>query len=119
MSIWSHGKYVDMWSLIHFLSGIMISGIAFLFLQPFSSFVFVFVVAVLWEVFEAMVGIGEDIANYVTDIVIAVVGYVFTYFLYYVFDKPLSNELLALITLVTGLLSLWGFLDMKRRQWKR
>lgn len=81
--MWNEGKYVDLWSLIHFLFGIL-----FVFAADFFEITFVValivltVVAALWEVIEFVSGkAGEYFSNRVADIIFSDLGFIFMYFI--------------------------------------
>lgn len=71
---WEHGRYADFWSFIHFFTGLILASLAlFIGLSLFESFLVSFVLAVLYECFEALLGVSEDLQNVVTDVVLVTV----------------------------------------------
>jgi hypothetical protein len=116
MRIWEHGDYVDMWSLVHLLVGILATGILLNLFSAIWAFAALVFGAVAWELFEAALGIGEHMANYVTDIALAIVGYFFAAYFYFILNKSFSVSALGALALACALLSLWGFWDMRKNR---
>ena len=70
--IWKEGKYVDWWSVIHFLNGIFFSGIIFILKLHFSIGIIIFLALFVgWEVIEP----GEVLSNKITDVIIGMAGF--------------------------------------------
>ncbi|MBM3261803.1 hypothetical protein FJY93_05355 [Candidatus Kaiserbacteria bacterium] len=81
--IWREGKWLDLWSVVHFLSGISIGlGIAFFDFGTIASTVIVFILLVAYEMWEAMVQIHETPQNRVMDVVVGMASFLptFAYF---------------------------------------
>jgi hypothetical protein len=77
--IWREGKYLDLWSAVHFLSGASL-GLGFYFLRFLNigvtgSIVIVFLLLVAYELWEAMVRIAETPQNRVLDVVVGMVSF--------------------------------------------
>ncbi|MES2087890.1 MAG: hypothetical protein V4467_02760 [Patescibacteria group bacterium] len=105
------GKYIDLWSVNHFLSGIVYSG--WMFEWGFSLwFVFIsyFVLAVLWELYELYAGIFEHLGNKVMDVVTGVIGF-FLIFLTHIFDY----KNLLIVTAIYIILELYCYIDYQLR----
>ena len=80
--IWREGKWLDMWSVVHVLSGVSIGlGLYFLHLGAVASLALTFVSLVAYELWEAMVKIEEAPTNRSMDVVVGMVGFVPTFFL--------------------------------------
>jgi len=74
--IWKHGKYLDLWSLVHFLSGVLLASFFYhLNLDLFWSATFSLIALLGWEFFESVLGIIETTSNVVVDIIIGFVGF--------------------------------------------
>lgn len=79
---WSHGKYVDYWSFVHVLSGVILGIVATLFSDNhLLSFIIIFVLLVVYEGAEMLVKVSEGTANIVLDIIIGAVGSAFSIFI--------------------------------------
>ena len=79
--IWREGQWVDLWSVVHTLSGALVGFM--LYVVPFTSFVSTITALVLftaYEIFEIVADIEETRTNRFMDIVIGMVGFIFTYF---------------------------------------
>jgi hypothetical protein len=79
--IWREGKWLDLWSVVHFLSGISVGFV--LFLAHFSALASV-VIALLsfisYEMWEAMVRIEEMPTNRFMDVVVGMAGFLPVFF---------------------------------------
>src|SRR3989344_1667226 len=98
MDIWRHGKYLDMWSLVHFLSGFVLCGL-FYWLE--SGFIWII----------------EPSVNVIVDIVVGLLGFFSAAWLYFLrteFDVPFYLTVVG----VTFILSLWGFVDFLRKGYR-
>lgn len=73
--IWREGKWLDLWSVVHFLSGISVAfGLApFFDLVPATVIAFLLLVA--YELWEAMVKIYETPQNRFMDVVVGMVSF--------------------------------------------
>lgn len=79
--IWREGKWLDLWSVVHFFSGISIGFCARLVpLEPFAIVVIVTLLLVGYEMWEALVHIQETFTNRVMDVVVGLVSFLPTYF---------------------------------------
>lgn len=117
MDIWKHGKYVDMWSLVHFLSGlILFTGFYELGIKLIPSLILSTIMLIAWEVFEWMVNIIEPSINVTMDIVIGLLGFFLGAYLYYFLKIEIDHFWTILLT--TILLSFWGFIDFLKRGYR-
>lgn len=118
MDIWKHGTYIDLWSLVHFLSGALLAS---LFYKLQYGFVLSLVLSTLlllaWEVFEWIKKIIEPSINVGMDIIIGVIGFLFGS--YVLIMLHISFELFFYPTaLGAGALALWGFIDFQKRGYR-
>ncbi|MBP6884160.1 MAG: hypothetical protein KBC06_02920 [Candidatus Pacebacteria bacterium] len=101
---WSHGKYVDYWSFVHFLTGAILGiGSIILTLPHFFSFVLILVLLIAYEGIEMLGRVSEGIENILSDIVIGGAGSALT-----IFYLP---QILSTPNLL-GLLSLCIFINL-------
>lgn len=80
--IWREGKWLDLWSVVHLLSG---ASIGFTFhLLPFdarSSVIIVFLLLTGYEMWEKIVQIEEALSNRVLDVVVGMTSFLPVYLL--------------------------------------
>ena len=93
--IWSEGKWLDLWSVVHLLSGISIGlGLYFFNLGNTLTTLLVLVLLVLYEGWEMYVRIEEAPTNRFMDVVVGMVGFVPAFY----FVAPLfSFSMLVLV----------------------
>lgn len=117
--IWKHGKYIDLWTVVHILSGALLAGIFYyLGLDLFWSATYTLVVLLGWEFFEALVGIGETVGNVVMDIIFGMAGYLALAHLHYFEHWGFDWRAYLSLLFVTLFLSLWGFVDFLKRGYR-
>ena len=76
---WQRGRALDLWSIPHFLFGILMAMLPPLTGMPIvGALAFVIILALLWEMYEKLVGINEVPINSVSDVVLPVVAFTFT-----------------------------------------
>jgi len=99
--IWREGKWLDLWSVVHFLSGISIGlGISFFNFGTAASVVIVFILLVAYEMWEAMVQIHETPQNRVMDVVVGMASFLPT-FVYFGRNHESSDFILAFGVILT------------------
>ncbi len=119
MSIWKHGKYADMWSLVHFLSGFLLAGLFYLLGSSLAAaLAFSLIIMILWEVFEFSVKIIEPFTNIASDIFFGLAGFTLSTYLYSIKDLPFDTPLHIMILVVNLILGLWGFIDFLKRGYR-
>lgn len=114
MDIWRHRHYIDFWSFVHLLSGMLLAaGCIFFALSFMHAFVLSAALLLAWEVLEWLAGISETAGNIVLDIVIGIGGFLLASYWYLVLGMAFDLRVVGGLAIVTAGLSLWGFLDMK------
>jgi hypothetical protein len=79
--IWREGLWLDMWSVVHLLSGFSIGFFAyFLKFDPLLLATITLILLIVYEWWEAFVGIDEAPTNRFMDVVVVMVGYMPAYF---------------------------------------
>lgn len=79
---WSHGEYLDYWSFVHLLSGIILGIFATIVsTQYFLSFVFIVILLIFYEWLEILVKVSEGFKNILLDIVVGGLGSALAIFL--------------------------------------
>jgi len=97
--LWKNGKYVDLWSVVHFVAGMVLwYSVAFTGFSFFSCFIFAFILMVLWEFCEWLCKIQESIYNKITDIIIGLIGFIVANSLFVKFNY--NNLLISFILLL-------------------
>lgn len=115
---WQKGRAFDLWSIPHFLFGILMG-----FLPPLTGISFLttlsltIILAMLWEVYEKFVQIKETVTNSLLDIVLPIVALTLTTYLIRIY--PLEyHELLVMtgaVLLVYIFTNISGWLAYRRR----
>lgn len=119
MDIWRHGRYVDLWSLVHLLSGALLAlGFYGLGFGLAATLVFSLILLIAWEVFEWAIRIIEPTPNVLIDIIIGALGLGIGVWWHYVFGQPFSLSVFTALLGATLSLSLWGFIDFHFRGYR-
>jgi hypothetical protein len=96
---WREGKWVDLWSVVHFFSGLSIGFAVYLFhFGTLASTLLVLVSLTAYEMWEVIVEIEEAPTNRFTDVVFGMLGFL----LIFIFVAPLlaTNMFILLFGLV-------------------
>lgn len=117
-AIWKHGKYLDTWSIVHFLSGCLL---AILFYKLDLSFGMALLISLLiliaWEVFEWSIKIIEPSLNVITDLIVGFLGVLVGAYPHYVLNVSFGAYFYVILAFTT-LLATWGFLDFLKRGYR-
>lgn len=72
---WSEGRYLDLWMLVHFLSGSVgaFANVFFDFSQP-TVYAIGVALMIAWEVIEYLMGVREHWTNRVLDVGVGLLG---------------------------------------------
>jgi hypothetical protein len=118
MDIWKHGVYVDMWSVVHVLSGFLLAGLFFrVGYEIVPAFVYSVLLLIAWEAFEWLAKIIEPSINVGVDIVVGLIGFSAGAWIFYFLERPFDIYFYPVLG-ITAALSLWGFLDFKKRGYR-
>ena len=113
MDTWKHGRYVDLWSLVHLLSGALLaSGLFWLGLSFGWAFLSAIALLIAWELYEWLLGIIEVTPNVALDIIIGLAGFLLVAYWHYGLGMPVTLPVTGAIAALTALLSIWGFGDL-------
>lgn len=82
LSLFQEGEYLDLWSVPHFLFGVIL----FIFLinkkvKTNTAVFIVFLLAVFWEFFEINVRLNEFFTNRITDVIVTLIGFYLLFFI--------------------------------------
>lgn len=119
MDIWKHGRYVDLWSLVHVLTGALLAigcyGLGYGF---WTATTLSFALLIAWELFEWAIRIIEPSMNVAVDIAVGILGFLLGAYWHYFLGHPFDP--LAFMGLLAGTLLLagWGFLDFHFRGYR-
>jgi hypothetical protein len=118
MDIWKHGTYVDLWSVVHVLSGFLLAALLYkLGYGLVTASIYATLLLIAWEAFEWLAKIIEPSVNVAVDIVVGLLGFFAGVVIFYILDKPFDVYFYPALV-ATAVLSLWGFLDFKKRGYR-
>ncbi len=114
--IWREGKWLDLWSVVHLLSGTCLALVIYLLrFEASAALIIATLLLVAYELWEAMVKIEEARTNRVMDVVVGLVSFVPTYF---VLAPILSAEqiyaVFALVLTVNIVMSTFGWMASRK-----
>lgn len=109
--IWREGKWLDLWSVVHLLSGITIGlGFSFLHFDPFASVALTLVSLVAYEMWEQIVQIEEAPTNRFMDVVVGMASFLPTLLLLApLFSRDALVASFAFVLTITIVLSIFGW----------
>ena len=81
--IWREGTWLDLWSVVHLLSGVLIGlGFYFLHIDELASIVIALTALICYEIWERIVQIEEALTNGFMDVVVGMAGFVAAFFIF-------------------------------------
>lgn len=104
-----HDSLFDMWSVIHFLTGTMIGSLfSFFDFSLIHSTFYVFFLLFLWEIYELIKKTGESYRNSISDIIVGMLGFFFSYSL--LLNHSLNDKVLMsfLLLFLNTIMVVWG-----------
>jgi hypothetical protein len=105
----NHQNWFDMWTPIHLLIWAVIayvlSFINAINMETFSLAVFIILA---WEVYEAIIKIGESIYNSLGDIIVGILGFISVYLINNYFNNNLNKGIFINILIILIFLTVWG-----------
>jgi len=102
--IWREGVWLDMWSVVHVLSGISIGlGLYIVHIGSLAAVALTFVSLVAYELWEMVVRIEETPTNRIMDVVVGMSGFIPTFFLAAPSVPPLHSVVLFGIVLTLNI----------------
>ena len=108
--IWREGKWLDTWSIVHFLSGVTIGFFPqYLGLDTFSSYFLVFLLLFSYEMFEALVKIEETPQHRFMDVVVGMASFILTYHLHPFLSDTASIVLFGIFFMSASVLGAIGW----------
>lgn len=116
IDIWAERDYIDFWSFVHFLTGVLFGYVHFIFNLPLLRvFLLAVVLFILWEVFELIKGIRETKKNRVIDIMIGIIGFGFTTYAYPLMDQGFALSIGIVALFLNLFLNTMGYVLYKLR----
>jgi hypothetical protein len=113
---WKEGRYADLWSINHFLSGVVLGALLLTFGVSFGwSLLISLVLFVGWELVEILMGIKEHMPNMVTDVLFDMAGFLAVAW-YLSAIAPLSWTAITVIIIVFMIFNVWGFIAYEERK---
>ena len=113
--IWREGKWLDLWSVVHFLTGMSLGLGATIFkFGSVESIIIVFLLLVSYEMWEAMVHIVETPQNRFMDVVVGMTSFVPTFFFVPMMPQTVFILTFGLIFTVNVVLATFGWLASRK-----
>jgi len=108
--IWREGKWLDTWSIVHFLSGATMGFFPkYVGLDALSAYVIVFLLLVSYEMFEALVKIEETPQNRFMDVVVGMASFIPVYHLHPLLSDTASVALFGIFFTAASVLGVIGW----------
>ncbi len=113
--IWREGKYLDLWSVPHFLSGMSVGFALYLFrFEPAAACIIAFLLFVAYEMFEVIAEIEETRWNRTLDVVVGMISFIPTFLLAPRFEMGVLVYACVVVVAVDGVLSYFGWKASKK-----
>jgi multidrug transporter EmrE-like cation transporter len=116
---WKKGQVVDLWSVPHFLFGILMAFFPILIgFSIWASLVLTLLFAMLWEIYEKFIDIKETIPNSLIDILLPVLAFILTSLTIQKIELQKEDALVVAtaIFVVYCFTNISGWLAYRRRQ---
>lgn len=111
---WREGEYLDLWSVPHFLSGMVVAfALYFLGFEARSAFVIAFLLLVGYELFEAVAEIEETRWNRILDVVVGMLSFTPTFLL---LPQIVTQYAIFAFVVVAGLDAVLSYLGWRASQ---
>jgi hypothetical protein len=113
--IWREGKWLDLWSVVHFLSGVSFGlGMMVFGFGTVASIVIVFLLLVGYEMWEAMVKIHETPQNRFMDVVVGMTSFLPTFFFLHGLSTTYFILTFGLVLTLNIVLAVFGWLASQK-----
>ena len=116
---WREGKFVDLWSLVHFLTGFTVGG-AFIFLHvsPYVASAIAVALFAGWELFEPLIKIHEKSTNHISDVIVDYVGFFFAQIYVFAWHGIMYWYIPTVVGLIALTMMTMGIINFKKRKIK-
>lgn len=75
--IWREGQYLDLWSVVHFLSGISLAfGMWFIHFPTRDAIIIAALLLTAYEMFEVIAKIEETVSNRICDVLVGLTSFI-------------------------------------------
>jgi hypothetical protein len=113
--MWAEGKWLDLWSVPHFLSGIVLAFCVYFFhFGVPASFVIAVLLLVAYEMFEVIAHIEETRTNRFMDVVVGMVSFTPTFLLASRVSTETQIFIFILVLVIDGILSAIGWRESQK-----
>ena len=108
--VWREGKWLDLWSVAHFLSGVTMGFFPkYLGLEAFPAYAIALLLLVLYEMFEALAKIEETRTNRVMDVVVGMISFALVQYIHPFISEPAGVYLALAFLILTSVFSFMGW----------
>lgn len=107
-TVWQERRYLDAWSVNHFLAGVLLASVAVFFVVSLTiAAPLALALFILWELFERLIDAGEAFPNQLLDVVVDAAGFAVGWLLWgrEVLD---AGAFIAVAAVFAALLA-WGY----------
>ena len=114
--IWREGKWLDLWSVVHFLSGMSVGfGFYFVGFPAPVAVVIAFLSFTAYEIWEARVGIEETPTNRFMDVVVGMVSFLPIFFILApALSRPLDILTFGFVLTANIVMSTFGWVASRK-----
>lgn len=113
--IWREGQWLDLWSVVHFLTGAALGFAPHILGVPMvPAFTIVLLLLVMYEMFEAIAKIEETVTNRIMDVVVGMASFTPVYYLAPSLGFSTVLILCASITVINSFLAKLGWAESKK-----
>ncbi len=115
--IWREGKWLDLWSVVHLLSGMSV-GFLMILLQfgTIATIVISFLSFILYEMWEVIVKIEETPQNRFMDVVVGIMSFLPTFFFFQGLSTSLFILLFGFVLTVNIVMATFGWLASRKAE---
>ncbi len=113
---WKEGRYFDLWSITHTLSGVVLGSI--LFYMETNTLLALIIATMLfvgWEAVEVALGIKEHLTNMIMDVAFDFLGFLVILYTYLGLGKSVELSAVIYSTIAFLIFNIWGYLAHKKR----
>lgn len=113
--IWREGKYLDLWSVVHLLSGASVGLALHLFqFELKSAAIIAFLLLVAYEMFEVIIKVEETKMNRVLDVVVGMISFAPAFLTASFLSRNEVWVAFAAITAVSSVLGIFGWIASQK-----
>jgi hypothetical protein len=106
---WQKGRAFDLWSIPHFLFGVLMSFLPELIgISVLSALALTIILAMLWEIYEKFVDIRETVQNSLLDVILPIVAFTLTSYALLIYPPRHDTQ----IVIATAVLILYLFTNI-------